>query len=125
LDTIVASKIVDSTDHIFCTLTQIQPKELQKQIQIVNDKVQPAFMRSGLTFSDEVISDSDGSFRIVDVTSGPQFNYASYVHYKAYTDLWLDKCRNRSFPTFQKSFEEKVGQQVVAILIPLILENDV
>jgi hypothetical protein len=35
----------------------------------------------------------------------------------------LEKCRNRSFPTFQKAFEEQVGQQVLAILMAATSDN--
>lgn len=68
-------------------------------------KVRPSFERSGL-----------------DLDSPAQaFNFDSYAHFKAYGDLILKS--NLSFNAFRKDFEAKMGQELVAMLLPQYRSN--
>ena len=50
------------------------------------------------------------------IENAAQFNYASYIHYKAFGDLLVNA--KVPFPAFRKEFETKVGQELVSLLMP-------
>ena len=107
LDAPLATHMLEASDRVFCQSAQITPQQLQTQIQLVRETVLPSFVRAGL----ELPSDP-GS-----IQSAPQFNFAAYVHYKAYADLLASSRRgNReSFAAFIKTFERQLGEQLVAL----------
>jgi hypothetical protein len=106
LDVNIAAQMLDLSDRIFVKCTNITPKQLQEQVQLVTDTVLPSFVRSGLSLSDAGAP----------IQTAPQFNFASYVHYKAYSDLLTSSLSNprRSFVEFQKAFEQQLGEQLLA-----------
>jgi len=104
----LAARCLEVTDQVFGSVTQLSPSVLQQQIQKVTDTVRPSFERSA----------SGG--RVLELSSnrletGQQFNFASYTHFKAYSDLIIEK--NIDFRIFKPKFEEQVGEQLVALLL--------
>jgi len=93
LDVATARSILRMTDDVFVTITQLP---LQTQIDKVENLVRASFERSGLTQDAE------------------QFNFATYVHYKAYTDLLLQ--HKIAFGPFLRTFEAQVGQRLLQLL---------
>jgi hypothetical protein len=104
LDASFAAQFLNISDQIFCAVTKIRPGDLQTQIQRVTDTVRPSFERSGLSLPPNVLQ------------TGSQFNFASYVHFKAYSDIIID--RNVDFRQFKTVFEDRVGQQLTVLLLP-------
>lgn len=104
LDASFASQILDITDRVFCAVTMVRMGELQTQIKMATERVRPSFERSGLSLPLDVLE------------TGPQFNFASYVHFKAYSDLIIDK--NIDFRNFTTAFEDQTGQQLAMLLLP-------
>jgi hypothetical protein len=105
LDVATAKSILDTSDSVFSSVTGISGRDLQQQIEKVAKLVKPSFERSGLSLDDPL------TFK-----NGPQFNFASYVHFKAYTDLILE--RKIAFGLFRSKFEPQVGERLVALLLP-------
>jgi hypothetical protein len=108
LDSALASKILDITDATFAQLTNTRSADLSKRIQNVAATVQPSFARSGLSLA-AMESPSKPS-------TGEEFNFASYIHFKAYSDVLIE--RKIDFPGFKKDFERQVGQKLVALFLP-------
>jgi hypothetical protein len=104
LDTDLARKLLKVTDDVFCSVTKIPAAALSWKIQKVADTVRPSFVRSGLRLSEGEL-----------IETGPQFNFASYVHFKSYSDLLLDQ--NIDFRIFKPTFETQAGLQVAALLL--------
>jgi hypothetical protein len=107
LDVTTAQKLLDSTDQVFASLTGIRPAVLQDQIEKVANSVRASFERSG------VVLTADNPLRF---ETGPQFNFAVYSHFKAYSELIVE--RQIPFGPFRSKFEQQVGQQLVDSLQP-------
>jgi hypothetical protein len=110
LDAQVAMQILQIVDATFCDVSQTSPKDLARKIDRVQEMVQPAFERSGL------VMDADNKNTI---QTAPQFNFISYVHYKAYSEILVE--RNIDFKRFVEKFETRAGRQLVRLFFP----NDV
>ena len=109
LDGPLAAQLLDLSDQTFVALTKISFVELDKQIDSVMFTVAPSYERSGLDVS---------AIDAKRPRNGEEFNFLAYAHFKAYTDLILE--RKIDFRKFQNDFEEQVGSQVQK----LILTND-
>jgi hypothetical protein len=108
LDIGVAQKVLELSDNAFCSQTGVQPSVLAEQIQKVASLAKSSFERSGLA----VNADNPLKFE-----TGPQFNFVTYAHFKAYSDLILEQ-KIVSFASFRSRFEAQVGQQLVSLLVP-------
>ena len=109
LDTATAKSLLAMADEVFLTLAKLSPEDLKSQIKKVSGVVRISFERSGLEFSSN--EDPANNF-----ANGPQFNYALYCHYKAYSDLIIEKGVN--FSSFRPTFETQMGKRVISLLIP-------
>jgi hypothetical protein len=105
LDAVFAATILAAADDAFCDIARIPRAVLQTRIQTVSDTVRMSFQRSGLELSANSIMET-----------ASQFNFASYVHFKAYADLLIAK--NIDFRKFKSAFENRLGQQIAASTIP-------
>jgi hypothetical protein len=105
LDVATAKSILDISDSVFSSLTGINGRDLQQQIEKVAKLAKPSYERSGLSLDDPF-----------NFENGPQFNFASYVHFKAYTDMILE--RKIAFGSFRSKFEPLVGERLIALLLP-------
>jgi len=83
-------------------LTGVSQSALCKQVETVANKVRPAFERSGVSTLEE--------------GSAQAFNFDSYTHFKAYGDLIMET--KVPFNSFRKDFEDKLGQQLLTLLLP-------
>ena len=118
LDTTMARNIVQCIDSVFCSTTNIPPSTLQQRVRLVTSKVQPSFERSGVTLP-STLNDIPLAEINDDIQNGPQFNFVLYVHYKSYTELWLETFgTKKDFAAFQKQFEAQVGKQLLSLFIP-------
>lgn len=104
LDAVTANKILDTCDEAFCDATRLPNSILKKEVDKVAILVKPSFQRSGVDLS---------SYDSI-VTSGMQFNFASYVHFKSYSNLLLDK--RIDYSLFRRDFERKCGAKLLALL---------
>jgi hypothetical protein len=104
LDAVTASKILESCDEAFCDVTGLPISMLQKEVDKVTILVKPSFQRSGVDLA---------SYDSI-AASGMQFNFASYVHFKSYSNLLLDK--NFDYRKFRRDFEKKCGAKLLALL---------
>ena len=107
LDSVIASGLLDLSDKNFAVCSNIPVTQLEKQIEKVAALVQPSFERSGLS-KEQMMSKTINSHR--------QFNYVCYTHFKAYSDLLVE--RKVDFQSFKKNFEARVGKQIVSLLLP-------
>lgn len=73
----------------------------------VADKVRPSFERSGMELKEG---------------TAQEFNFISYVHFKAYGDLILQN--KIPFLPFRKDFERHVGQELLTTLNVKITSNE-
>jgi hypothetical protein len=105
LDAVFAAMVLAASDDAFCDIARIPRAELQTRIQTVSDTVRLSFQRSGLALSANSIMET-----------ASQFNFVSYVHFKAYADLLIAK--NIDFRKFKSAFENRLGQQIAASTIP-------
>jgi hypothetical protein len=105
LDVATAKRILAATDQAFVSVAGISLTVLQEQIEKVAALVKPSFQRSGLFLGDSL-----------DFQNGPQFNFVSYVYFKAYSDLILEK--KVKFSSFRPNFGLQVGERLVALLLP-------
>lgn len=103
LDTEFAAQLLGMADQAFLDLTKVRAADLKNRINVVTESVGRSFERSGLALPEET-----------KVANGPQFNFASYVHFKAYSDLIVE--RNIEFGKFKPKFEDRVGKEIVALL---------
>jgi hypothetical protein len=110
LDAPVATDLLELADRIFLQCTRIPPPQLQTQVQRVAETVRPSFVRAGLELA------ATGA----PIQTAPQFNFAAYVHYKAYSDLMSSSSSPLlgSFAAFQTAFELALGQQLLARFEP-------
>ena len=112
LDVATARSILDISDSVFSSVAGISGRDLQQQIEKVAKLAKPSYERSGLSLDDAF-----------NVENGAQFNFASYVHFKAYTDLILE--RKIAFGSFRSKFELQVGERLVSLLLPGYSRPDV
>lgn len=83
------------------SLIGVSQDVLTKQVEKVASKVRPSFERSGVS---------------LEPGSAQAFNFDSYTHFKAYSDLIMDT--KVPFNSFRKDFESKMGQELLLILLP-------
>ena len=105
LDVDTARKFLVISDETFLSNTGISSSSLEFQIDKVAKLVKPSFERVGISVGDSL------SFE-----DGRQFDFACYVHFKAYSDLLLESKIN--FRSFLSNFEVDVGKKVVSLLLP-------
>ena len=115
LNAALAEQYLTVCDQIFTSVSQLAPSVLAKQIHKVRETVRPSFQRSGLDLSSNPMYNGNDAGAIVLLTTGPQFNFESYVHFKAYSDLILE--RNIDFRKFKPKFEQQVGQQLAGLFL--------
>lgn len=102
LDSSLAMSMLESCDSVFCDVTGLSPTLLDKEVETVNQLVRPSFERSGSNLSD-----------LSKLENQEQFNYASYVHFKAYGNLLVDK--RIDFRTFRPAFEQRLGEKMLRL----------
>ena len=107
LDSKTAGEILDICDRTFCSVTVITSNSLADRIQKIAKSVRVSFQRSGV----EVDPNNPLAF-----SSAEQYNFVVYAHFKAYSDLILEK--NIPFPSFRPAFERKLGQELSQLLLP-------
>eukprot|EP00977_Amphora_coffeiformis_P009732 scaffold2243_cov165-Amphora_coffeaeformis.AAC.12 len=107
LDGPLAAQLLDLSDQTFVALTKIPFVELDKQIDSVTFTVAPSYQRSGLNVS---------AIDAKTPRNGDEFNFLAYTHFKAYTDLILE--RSIDFRKFQKDYEEQMGSIVRKLILP-------
>ena len=105
LDGALAAQLLQTSDDVFVTLTKTPSAALQQQIDQVTVTVAPSFARSGLQVE---------SINAKLPRNGEEFNFLTYTHFKAYTDLILQQ--KIDFGTFQKAYEERMGVKVQGLL---------
>jgi hypothetical protein len=108
LDVSVAQRLLETSDRVFLSLTQLSANDLSEQIDKISAIVQPSFERSGLVVTTKRPA--------INFETSPQFNFASYVHFKAYSDLII--ARGINFGKFRPAFEDQVGRGVTSIVLP-------
>ncbi|CAB9521521.1 expressed unknown protein [Seminavis robusta] len=116
LDATTAKAILDITDGIFLSLlasTGIKRETLEAQINKVATLVRPSFERNNGDQQDLMLSASQNN-----IQTAAQFNFYSYVHFKAYSDLIIQQGKEFDFNAFRRSFEKQTGDQLVALLLP-------
>lgn len=113
LDAATAASILKIADEVFLSLfmslsSKASTSQLDDQITKVASLVRPAFQNSGITLEDNVR----------DVRTATQFNFASYVHFKAYSDLLLQLGTSFYFNDFRRNYEAHFGQRLITLLLP-------
>lgn len=106
LDGGLAARLLQVSDDVFVAVTKISDVELDRQIDKVTFTVAPSYERAGLN-----VKGIDAN----NPRNGDEFNFLTYTHYKAYTDLILEQ--NIDFRSFQKDFEERIGTKVEQLLL--------
>ncbi|KAI2501168.1 hypothetical protein MHU86_13314 [Fragilaria crotonensis] len=104
LDKDVANKILETCDAVFSDVTGISISAVKREIDKVSALVKPSFQRSGADLE---------TFDTI-VETGDQFNFASYVHFKAYSNLIVEK--KIDFRNFRREFERQCGTKLLALL---------
>ena len=107
LDTAVAQSILDLSDRAFCVASGLSERKLGDATSRVRALVKPSFGRSGVV-------DLDGPT----IGTAERFNFESFVHFKAYTELLLDKDNGVDFKQFKPAFEDKLGTSLLMLLYP-------
>jgi hypothetical protein len=113
LDGRVAIQLLQYADDTFLRLTRLSSRDLDDQLERVRTSVRPSFERAGLVLVDD--ESPPGTATII--STGPQFNFESYVHYKSYSDLILSRTIDFSGPV-RKEFERVMGSKVLSLLLP-------
>jgi hypothetical protein len=111
LDVSMATQILALQDRIFCSEAQIDARLLQSRVNAIDQKARPAYERSGIILS------APGAATTFFLSHAADFNYLSYIHYKAYVDLILEKEDNNgvTFPLFKKNFDQKLAAELFAL----------
>jgi hypothetical protein len=128
LDSMVARQLVNLGDQVFVQQfpRRISPSEVTDQVRAVATTVAPAFARSlnmdASDLANAVVNDS------ITINSGDVFNFVSFCHYKAYSDLWLSRVEQQEagptsstkaeYGTFKRQFETRLGLKILALLVP-------
>jgi hypothetical protein len=107
LDIATAKLILDVSDQTFSSVTGIRPNVVQEQIQKVANLVKISFERSGVTID---------ATNPLEFSNDSQYNFVVYSHFKAYSDLVVEQ--QIPFASFRSKFEKRVGQELVACLLP-------
>ncbi len=104
LDRDVSNRILDTCDAVFSDVTGISNSAVKGEIDKVSALVKPSFQRSGadLKTFDTIVESSD------------QFNFASYVHFKAFGNLLVEK--KIDFRKFRREFERQCGTKLLTLL---------
>lgn len=118
----LASSILTAIDATFCSMAKGSSQELQQQIGKVQSTVAPSFARSSA--SGNLAADSaatvtakpEGEVMGKGVATAQDFNFASYVHFKAFSDLILQRGNSFDFAKFKVDFEQRMGQQLVDLV---------
>lgn len=118
LNTKFASEILSLSDRAFCSVSGIASSDLQSRIEKVANLVRVSFERSGISFGNDKLT----------FENADQFNFVVYAHFKAYSDLVIE--RNVEFRKFRSQFEGKLGNDLVTMVVPedrlkkVLLGND-
>lgn len=88
--------------------TIISENDLKSRITKVDNLVRKSFERSGLDLTG---TSSSGA----NIQTAEQFNFYSYVRYKAYCDLLVEN--KVAFPKFKQNFERILGDQLLGIIL--------
>lgn len=104
LDKDVANKILETCDGAFCSVTGVSRSALEDEVGKVTALVKPSFQRSGANLA---------TFDTM-VETGDQFNFASYVHFKAYSNLLVEK--KIDYRSFRREFERQCGTMLLTLL---------
>ena len=104
-----AQAVVDASDRAFLSAVAasggMTAKDLQERVQGVANKVRVSFERSGVTFG----KDSSP----LQFETAPQFNFVVYSHFKAYSELLIE--RGIAFASFRMQFERQLGEDLVSL----------
>lgn len=106
LDISTAQSILEASDRVFLSVSGISAKDLQERVVSIAQKVRLSFERGGVDFP------RDGS--PLQFATGPQFNFAVYSHFKAYSDLLIEQ--GITFGPFRTKFESQLGRELVSLL---------
>ncbi len=106
LSVTTAQSILEASDRVFCTVTGITTADLQTRVEKVANLVKVTFERAGIVLS--------GS-SILQFESAPQFNFVVYSHFKAYSELIMD--RSISFGSFRTDFEKQLGKELASLVL--------
>lgn len=114
LDTATAKSILETIDDGFLSLlTTVKSTALQERIDRVAALVQPSFQRSGATTTTTTTSLGDWKT----LQTAEQFNFACYVHFRAYAEIIQQQGKGFDFNQFRRNFEKETGQRLVALLL--------
>ena len=114
LDVSLAKQLLEISDQAFCNQSGISSSTLANQIEKVANLVKISFERSGLV----VNADNALLFE-----TRRQFNFVTYCHFKAYSDLILEQ-KNIEFGSFRSKFEQQIGQQITSLILPNKYNNN-
>ena len=105
----VAQQLLTISDQAFLLSTEgaIKSSLLEEKVAKVANLIRPSYERSG------VVLNKDNPLQF---SNGPQFNFAVYSHFKAYSDLIVEQ--KIPFAPFRSRFEQQIGQQLVGMLQP-------
>ena len=107
-----AQKILDVSDEVFLKLMPaLSPPKLASRIGNIAKSAMPSFERSGVVFS--VNKENAAAADLLRFETAPQFNFAVYAHFKAYSELILEKGNSINFASFRIEFERGVGQRLI------------
>ena len=111
----VAKQILAKTDEIFCSIVGIQnPSDLQTRVIKIANLVRVSFERSGVTIPKKDDGSNDNN-DILNFVNNQQFNFVSYVHFRTYSDIIIE--RKVDFNKFRNQFEQLVGKEISKIVL--------
>jgi hypothetical protein len=136
LDTKLAQQCLQLCDQVFVDHTKVSKKELEQTIQRIAHLVQPSFERAGLKTpappllapsQPALISDNKNTADII--VNAEQFNFWSYVHFRAYAELLLTttttisqqlqrQSDKNNYAKFKTRLEEDLGKRLLGLLAP-------
>lgn len=118
-----AQKILDVSDEVFLKLMpSLSPQKLTSSIEKVAKLSMPSFERSGISFSINEGGSSDGRYEniaaadLMRFQTAPQFNFMCYAHFKAYSELIIEKGNSIDFLNFRTEYERSVGERLIETL---------
>jgi hypothetical protein len=102
-----AQAVVDVSDKVFLSSSRsgITAKDLQERVEGIAQKVRVSFERSGVAF---------GSGSPLQFETAPQFNFVVYTHFKAYSELVIE--RGIAFGPFRMQFEQELGEELLTLI---------
>ena len=118
-----AQKILDVSDEVFLKLMpSLSPQMLTSRIEKIARSAMPSFIRSGVVFA--VNKDGNGNTNFENLgaadflrfETAPQFNFVVYSHFKAYSELILERGNSINFSNFRTEYERGVGQRLIETL---------